>query len=104
MNSGLIVAMYLTLLAASTVYALALNTRLGRKLCQRRTWVTVIGGVALVIAGLLIALPPATVGIIAGAFAVAGIPIVARSIARELKEIDQVEESLRDQAQEHRQP
>ena len=102
MNSGLIAAMYLTLLAASTAYALALNTSLGRKLCQRKTWVTVVIGDAIIGGCLFIALPPATVALVLGAFIVAGLPIIARSIANELKEIDSVMESLRDEAQEAR--
>jgi len=84
---GMTVGLVLTLLFMVCLgYALALQTRRGRLLATRRTWLVVVIGVALVLAALALMLPWEHLLLTCGSFAVAGAPMIARSIYNELRD------------------
>ena len=85
---------YALLALASGGYALLLQTRRGRLIAARRTWVTVVAGVLLVLAVLLLILDPLDVLIVAGAFCAAGTPMVWRSLHNELHEENEARQEL----------
>lgn len=74
-------------LATSTVYALALNTPVGRKWADEQTWATVVAGTALTL-GWLATWRPKAAGWALLFFAVTGIPIVIRSLYLQLQKIE----------------
>ena len=83
MDIGLtLVALFL----ASGLYAIGLQTRIGKRLCARRTWLTVIVGNTLVLAALYTLLSLESWLLCVGAFAIAGVPVVARSLYNELRD------------------
>jgi len=80
------------LFLSSCLYAVVLQTGVGRKLATRRTYVVVVLGVGLVLASLLVILTLEQVGWVALAFAVAGIPMIARSLMNELADEDKAKD------------
>ena len=81
MKIGLVLALLFVVCAG---YALLLQTRKGRLLAERRTWVTVVIGDSLVLVALAVLLPWHNVLLAFFAFAAAGIPIILRAIYNEL--------------------
>ena len=71
---------YSLLFAASFGYAALLNTSEGRRFADDHTAESVAIGVALVLAALRFLLPLSVWRLVALAFAVAGVPIVGRSL------------------------
>jgi len=81
MEIGLV---YSLLLLCSTGYALILQkTKQGQWLAGRRTWLSVVLGVGLVLLASLILIPREHWFIIVGAFGIAGAPICIRSFLNE---------------------
>lgn len=80
------------LFLSSSLYALLLQTRLGRLLATRRTWVSVVIGVTLVIGALMPFLWGEALAMICAAFAVAGIPMIFRSFYNELRDEERARE------------
>jgi hypothetical protein len=74
------VVVFIALAAASIVYAIALNTNAGRKFADDYTWASVVLGDSLVLAALWFILPAAHWLKAVLAFAVAGTPMVVRSL------------------------
>ena len=87
----------LILALTSGLYALFLQTRVGRLLVTRRTWLTVVIGVAMVIGAVapFIGLEHSLM-VLAG-FSAGGIPMVARSIFNELRDEERAKELWRGQ-------
>ena len=80
-----------TLLAAITsAYTAALSTPAGRRFTDEHTAETVVIGVSLVLAALRLVLPKAAWWRVAVAFAVAGLPLVGRSLVKRTKGIDEM--------------
>jgi hypothetical protein len=73
---------YTVLFVSSTVYAAALSTDKGRKFADERSAESVVIGVGLVLAALRLLLPGRAWGRVVGAFAIAGGPMVARSLLK----------------------
>lgn len=84
---------YLVVFLAACLYEAALRTRIGRQARQHLTWVTVVIGTALALAGLLICLPWEAVLTALGGFAAAGAPIVLGRLDEMLKLIERVRPS-----------
>jgi hypothetical protein len=78
MNAEVVV--FISLAAASIVYAIALNTNAGKRFADDYTWASVVLGDSLVLAALWFILPTAHWLKAVLAFAVAGTPMVARSL------------------------
>ncbi len=72
---------YAILFLVSVIYAAVLETTPGRWLCEHRTWITVAVGTGYTLAAIPF-LPPGWEYTL-GAFAVAGTPMVARSLVNE---------------------
>lgn len=87
----------LTLMLASGLYALFLQTRVGRLLATRRTWLTVVAGVAMVIGAVAPFIGVEHTLMVLAGFAAGGIPMVARSIHNELKDEERAKEIWRGQ-------
>lgn len=77
---------YLALGVAATTYAAALNTEIGRKFAKEYTWASVVAGTGLVLLMLRFILPKMYWEKVALAFAVAGTPMVGRSLWNKLGE------------------
>jgi hypothetical protein len=71
---------YIALGAVSIIYAAALNTGAGKRFVDDYTWASVVVGTALVLAAIWFIIPREYWLKAALAFAVAGIPMVARSL------------------------
>ncbi len=70
----------LALGVAATTYALGLNTDLGRRFAKEYTWASVVAGNGLILLFLRYLIPRRHWNTVALAFAVAGLPMVMRSI------------------------
>ena len=79
------VAVFVALAAASIIYAIALNTSAGKKFADDYTWASVVLGDSLVLAALWFIIPAAHWQKTVLAFAVAGTPMVARSLLNRVK-------------------
>ncbi len=78
----------------SSLYAVSLNTKLGKKFTEEYTWATVCIGTSLVLAVLRYMLPKDHWYKLMAAFTVAGFPMVARSMYNKtVREIQQNEAS-----------
>ena len=77
---------YIALGVTSTTYAAALNTDVGKEFADEYTWASVVLGTGLVLTILRFILPREYWQKVALAFAVAGTPMVARSLLRKLTE------------------
>jgi len=77
---------------ASAFYALALQTEPGRKLATRRTWLTVVLGVAMVLSTLAVIPGPDDLLTQCVAYAIAGTPMIVRSLYNEMKDEDRANE------------
>ena len=96
-GNGALIGLTLALIfMASSAYAMALQTRPGKRLATEKTHFSVIIGTALVVAPLLIVLDFADWMIIVAAFLVASIPIVARSEINDLQDRDAARKALDD--------
>jgi hypothetical protein len=73
---------YLLLFVFSTAYAALLSTARGRAFADERSAESVILGVGLVLAALRFLLSASAFGRVVAAFAVAGSPMVARSLLK----------------------
>ena len=73
------------LLLSSALYAVALTTPTGRRWAARQTWSTVVAGVALT-TGWMATESRHAAGLGALYFAVAGVPIIFRSLWLQLRE------------------
>jgi hypothetical protein len=73
---------YFLLFAVSSCYASLLSTKPGRKFADTHTAESVVLGVALVLAALRFLLSASAFGRVVAAFAVAGSPMVARSLLK----------------------
>jgi hypothetical protein len=71
---------YATLGMAATLYAVALETPIGKWLTHERTWITVAAGNGLVLVALFFLLDTAAWWRCLAAFAVAGAPVIVRSL------------------------
>lgn len=76
---------YIALGAASIVYAIALNTSGGKRFAIDYTWASVVLGTTLVLAALWFIIPKEYWQKVVLAFAVAGTPMVARSLLNKAK-------------------
>ena len=76
---------YIALGAASIIYAMALNTGGGKRFADNYTWASVVLGTSLVLAALWFIVPKEYWLKAALAFAVAGTPMVARSLLNKAK-------------------
>ncbi len=76
-------------LATSTVYALLLSTKTGRKWADEQTWSTVVGGTAMTL-GWLATYRPRSAGWAMLFFMATGVPIVIRSLYLQLEKIENV--------------
>ena len=74
------VVVFIALAAASIIYAIALNTNAGKEFADDYTWASVVLGDLLILAALWFILPTAHWLKAVLAFAVAGTPMVARSL------------------------
>lgn len=74
---------------SSAVYALLLNTRLGRRWADEQTWATVVAGSALTL-GWLATWQPLSAAWALLFFVATGIPIIVQSLARQLERISRV--------------
>jgi hypothetical protein len=72
-------AHYLGLLGFSTLYAVLLSTKAGQAWADDQTWTTVVFGVGMVIGWIWMA-DPGIAETVFGYFAVAGVPIIVRSL------------------------
>jgi hypothetical protein len=79
------VVVYIALGAASIIYAVALNSSAGKRFADGYTWASVVLGTSLVLAALWFIVPREHWLKAALAFAVAGTPMVARSILNKAK-------------------
>lgn len=70
------------LFGAASVYAAILSTDKGRVFATERTAETVVIGVALVLVALRFVLPVVALRAVVMAFAVAGSPLILRSLAK----------------------
>lgn len=73
---------YMLLAAVASLYATLLNTPKGRHFTDSHTTETVIIGVGLVLSALRVILPAAAWRRVVAAFAVAGTPLVVRSLMK----------------------
>jgi len=64
----------------SSLYAVGLNTKVGKKFTEEYTWATVCIGTSIVLAVLRLMLPKTYWYRLITAFTVAGFPMVARSL------------------------
>jgi hypothetical protein len=96
MNTALLPWVGITLFLLSCIYAMLLNTETGMEWAQEQTWFTVVIGNGLVIGALALLLPAIYTAIIIGAFAVAGIPIIYRSLANQNKDRKEAKRMLLD--------
>ncbi|MEZ4621320.1 MAG: hypothetical protein R2867_38270 [Caldilineaceae bacterium] len=64
----------------SSLYAVCLNTRTGKRFTEQYTWVTVCLGTGMVLAVLRLSMPKEHWYKLMTAFSVAGFPMVARSL------------------------
>lgn len=64
----------------SALYAVCLNTKLGKKFTDQYTWATVCVGTGIVLAVLRLSMPKEHWYKLMTAFTVAGFPMVARSL------------------------
>lgn len=71
---------YTILGLVSSLYAVCLNTTLGKKFTEQYTWATVCVGTGLVLAVLRLSIPKQYWYKLLTAFTVAGFPMVARSL------------------------
>jgi len=78
---------YIALGAASIIYAMALNTGVGKRFADNYTWASVVLGTSLVLAALWFIVPKEYWLKMALAFAVAGTPVVARSLLNKTKKL-----------------
>jgi hypothetical protein len=74
------IAAYVVLGIAAILYAIALNTSAGKRFADEYTWASVVLGTSLVLAALWFIIPNEHWLKVALAFAVAGTPMVARSL------------------------
>ena len=74
------IAAYIALGIAATLYAIALNTSAGKRFVDEYTWASVVLGTSLALATLWFIIPKEYFLKAALAFAVAGTPMVARSL------------------------
>ena len=79
------VTVFVALAAASIIYAIALNTSAGKKFVDDYTWASVVLGDSLVLAALWFVVPTAHWLKAVLAFAVAGTPMVARSLLNRVR-------------------
>lgn len=77
---------YLALGVATSAYAMALNTDLGRSFARQHTWASVVLGTSLVLLLLRFVLPKEYWQKVVIAFAVAGSPMIARSLINQLQQ------------------
>jgi hypothetical protein len=84
------------LFVVCTFYALLLQTRTGRIVAQRRTWITVVVGNTIVLLGLALLLDWPMLLRVFYAFAAAGVPIIVRSIYNEIVAENEVTRSIMD--------
>jgi hypothetical protein len=82
LGAGDCIFIYVILLGAASAYAALLSTRPGRKFADERSAESVILGVGLVLAALRFLLSASAFGRVVAAFAVAGSPMVARSLLK----------------------
>lgn len=75
---------YLALGVASSSYAMALNTDLGKSFARQHTWASVVLGTSLVLSMLRFILPKEYWQKVVIAFIVAGIPMIVRSLFNQL--------------------
>ena len=75
-----IAAVYASLGVASALYAAYLNTPVGKEFAERYTWASVILGTAIVLAAARLLMPARMWNRLVIAFAVAGSPLVLRSL------------------------
>lgn len=75
---------YVALGVAATAYAAALNTDVGKRFAKDYTWASVVGGTSLVLTMLRFILPKDEWQKVATAFAVAGTPMIVRSLANKI--------------------
>lgn len=73
---------YVTLSAAAGLYALALSSEPGQEFTDRHTWATVVAGNGLILAALRVILPADQWRKVVLAFAVAGVPLIVRSLLK----------------------
>ena len=85
-NTALLPYTAVVLFLVSLLYAILLNTEEGREWADNQTWATVVIGNGIVIAALAVVLSPIYIAVIFGAFAVAGGPIIYRSLHNQNKE------------------
>jgi len=71
---------YIALGIGAILYAIVLNTNAGKRFADEYTWASVVLGTCLVLAALWFAIPSEYWLKAALAFAVAGTPMVARSL------------------------
>ena len=71
---------YVGLGIAATAYAAFLNTSSGKRFVERYTWASVVIGTVLVLVSLRPTLDPDAWNKVATAFAVAGVPMIGRSL------------------------
>ena len=64
----------------SSLYAVCLNTRAGKKFTDQYTWLTVCLGTGMVLAVLRLSMPKDQWYKLMTAFTIAGLPMVARSL------------------------
>ena len=79
------VTVFVALAAVSIIYAIALNTNAGKKFVDDYTWASVVLGDSLVLAALWFVIPAAHWLKAVLAFAVAGTPMVARSLLNRVR-------------------
>ncbi len=79
---------YIALGVSSAAYATALNTEVGRNFAKEYTWASVVCGVSLVLVILRFILPKEYWEKVVLAFAVAGTPMIIRSLLGKLSETD----------------
>lgn len=81
------------LFVSSVLYALALNTRCGRRWAEKQTWTTVVAGVVLT-TGWMAAEDPAAVRRNLLYFAVSGLPMVVRSLVLDFVDFEHLLDAL----------
>jgi hypothetical protein len=71
---------FFLLFLVAVAYAFSLNTPRGQVLAKEHTWATVVAGVGMVLLALTFVLPGGAVLVVVAAFAVAGGPMIVRSL------------------------
>jgi len=77
---------YAFLGVAASLYAVALNTKLGKTVAREQTWFSVVMGTSLVLGVARRVIPAGEWRKVALAFIVAGVPIISRSLYNKIKQ------------------